>query len=137
MKLIIPEPCTQKWNEMDPASEGKYCSACAKNVIDFTGFTDSQLTAYFKKRPENVCGKLSAVQINRSLTSPIPNARAQSTFLLLRLGFSALSITSCAPELGKVAIGDVEMTEYWPTNRPTTSENSRTQKKIFTLPTLL
>ena len=123
---------------MDPASEGKFCSACAKNVIDFTGFTDSQLAAYFKKRPENICGKLSSVQVNRSLAaSPKPYERARSP-LLLGLGFAILNVTGCAPELGKVAIGDVEMTEYRPSNLPTTSENSRyAEENIRTVDTVI
>ncbi|HTF30205.1 MAG TPA: carboxypeptidase-like regulatory domain-containing protein [Flavitalea sp.] len=136
MKLIIPEPCSQKWNEMEPAFEGKFCSTCTKNVVDFTGFTDSQLAAYFKMRPNNVCGKLSVVQINRNLASPIPYARSQST-LLLGLGFSALSITGCVPELGKVTIGELEITEYQTTNLPTSSKNSRNAEDNHTVDTVI
>jgi len=134
MKLVIPEPCNQKWNEMQPALDGRFCNACAKNVIDFTGFTDAQLAAYFKSYPKNICGKLSSGQIDRSLANlraswVSKSAAASKPYsirqspLLVGLGFSLLNITSCIPAMGQVSLGEVEITETHIADSSLSSEN--------------
>lgn len=133
MKLVIPEPCKQNWNEMQPTSEGRFCSSCTKNVIDFTGFTDAQLVSYFKSSPKNVCGKLSSGQISRSLGSHGSSALPKATHkpklnsirqspLFVGLGFSLLNITSCVPTTGKVTLKELEITDTRNANSSLSSE---------------
>lgn len=69
--LQIQEPCHEDWHKMLPEEKGRFCMACQKKVIDFTGYTDRQVATFFKKpMGENVCGRLTNDQLNRALTIP-------------------------------------------------------------------
>lgn len=72
--LTIPQPCHENWNRMGPAEKGKFCNACAKQVVDFTPMSDAQLAAFFKKPSTGaVCGRFMRDQLDRDL--PIPRKR--------------------------------------------------------------
>jgi hypothetical protein len=141
MKLIIPDPCKQNWNEMQPVSDGRFCSSCAKNVVDFTSFTDAQLASYFKSYPKNVCGKLSSGQLDRNLASMKGSSLSkaasvsksysirQST-LFVGLGLSLLNMTSCIPPTAKVTLGEVETTETRKADTSTPPEKFRSSEEI-------
>ena len=51
---------------MTPTSHGAFCSACTKNVVDFTTMTDNEVEHYLlHKAGEKVCGKLKNTQLHR------------------------------------------------------------------------
>lgn len=62
-KLEITSPCDQKWDTFQPRGNNGFCDQCQKEVIDFTKFSDSEIRAFFKNRPKNVCGKLASHQV--------------------------------------------------------------------------
>ena len=65
MNIQISSPCDQDWNKMTTDNNGKFCGACAKNVVDFTGFTDAELQQYFLnfgKNNESICGRFTSNQ---------------------------------------------------------------------------
>jgi len=66
--LSIPTPCHERWEQMTPTEQGRFCSSCQKTVIDFTHMTDQQLAAFFKKPVGNVCGRLAKDQLERDIT---------------------------------------------------------------------
>ena len=80
MKVQIPEPCPQKWEEMTSVNETtKFCSNCSKSIIDFSVQSDRQIKKAIYTSPGNLCGKFSSGQLNRSLVSKenhFPNLRA-------------------------------------------------------------
>jgi hypothetical protein len=43
LRLNIPAPCTQAWNEMLPENNGRFCLSCQKKVIDFSVMSDLYL----------------------------------------------------------------------------------------------
>ncbi len=50
---------------MEGRSEGKFCNACAKTVIDFTRMSDEEVKNFLlKKQDDKVCGRFSSVQLN-------------------------------------------------------------------------
>lgn len=61
--LAIDNPCSQKWADFEDRGDRGFCSSCQKEVIDFTRMSDSEIRAYFKDLPANVCGKLRQDQI--------------------------------------------------------------------------
>jgi len=68
MKLLIPEPCSQKWESMfDLTDESKFCGVCTKQIVDFTRYSDRKLIQTIQRNPGNICGKFSKTQLNRSL----------------------------------------------------------------------
>ena len=68
--LSIPTPCHERWEQMTPTEQGRFCSSCQKTVIDFTHMTDQQLAAFFKKPVGNVCGRLAKDQLERDIIIP-------------------------------------------------------------------
>ncbi len=80
MKLQIPEPCPQKWEEMTSVNETtKFCSNCSKSIIDFSVQSDRQIKKAIYKSSGQLCGKFSSDQLNRSLDNVdnyFPNLRA-------------------------------------------------------------
>ena len=70
-QLQIPEPCHESWDKMTPGDKGRFCDSCQKTVHDFTGMSDAQLIAFFKK-PSNgsVCGRFYNDQLERDFEIP-------------------------------------------------------------------
>ena len=56
---------------MSPAEQGRFCNSCQKAVVDFTGMSDSQLVAFFKKPSTgSICGRFDNDQLGRNLSIP-------------------------------------------------------------------
>ena len=69
IQLSIPEPCHENWDNMTPTQQGRYCNACAKEVIDFSNMSDSEVLSYFlrKKKADTVCGRAFPDQLEREM----------------------------------------------------------------------
>ncbi|MBP6430523.1 MAG: carboxypeptidase-like regulatory domain-containing protein [Ferruginibacter sp.] len=73
VQLSIPKPCHQNWDKMTPTQQGRFCNACAKQVVDFTTMSDGEVLNFFlKNKTENVCGRTLPQQLNRVLEAPKP-----------------------------------------------------------------
>ncbi len=71
LKLEIENPCTENWDQMMPDEKGRFCLSCTKQVVDFSKMTDQELIRFFKQnRATEVCGQLSAHQLNQELIEP-------------------------------------------------------------------
>ena len=71
LQLSIPEPCHENWQQMTPTDQGRFCNACAKEVIDFSTMTDIQVLNYFTNMTnEKVCGRALPEQLDRTLSRP-------------------------------------------------------------------
>lgn len=68
--VSIPEPCYERWSEMTPAEQGRFCHSCQHQVIDFTKMTDAQIVSYLSKQQGRVCGRMQNFQMNRNLLPP-------------------------------------------------------------------
>ena len=70
-QLQIPEPCHESWDKMTPVDKGRFCDSCQKAVHDFTGMSDAQLIAFFKKPSTgSVCGRFYDDQLGRDFEIP-------------------------------------------------------------------
>ena len=75
-QLQIPEPCPQKWSEMQSLnSDCRFCAVCTKNIFDFTHKTDAEILEHLRKNNGNICGKFRPDQLNRPLLAPVKNTR--------------------------------------------------------------
>jgi hypothetical protein len=71
--LSIPQPCQQRWEEMEYNETGKYCANCQKTVIDFSSASDAVIISALQTN-KSICGRLSTNQLNRALIKPMePN----------------------------------------------------------------
>lgn len=97
LKIEVPNPCLEPWDKMQSTDGGKYCGSCAKNVTDFSGFTDQELISYFKNRNAESCGRFRLDQLQRELyPSVIQKGSLSPRYYWLAgvLGFAGLSLQS-------------------------------------------
>lgn len=66
MKITIPKPCHENWENMTADEKGRFCSVCSKTVQDFTAFSDEELVTVFAS-DENRCGRFREDQLERNL----------------------------------------------------------------------
>jgi hypothetical protein len=116
IKISIPEPCHEDWNKMIPNEKGRYCSACAKGVVDFTSKSKEEIQAYFiQNQGKKVCGRLSNEQLNRfDVHIPAAVLREQRSFhkafLLALFVVMGTSLFSCKNHSNE-QLGDVVVVE--------------------------
>jgi len=71
LQLDIAKPCHESREQMQPTVQGRYCVACNKQAIDFTGMRDKQLVAFFKApSPVAVSGRFVSDQLGRNIRQP-------------------------------------------------------------------
>lgn len=58
-QIAITTPCTQSWNDMAVAEQGRHCQSCCKTVIDFTAMSNTDVIAYLTSH-KNTCGRITA-----------------------------------------------------------------------------
>ena len=64
--LHINEPCTENWESMTTAEQGKFCKQCNKTVFDFTTATDTEIVKHIKAmKGEMFCGRFEENQLGR------------------------------------------------------------------------
>ena len=65
-KIIIQNPCSEKWDAMQLDTIGRFCQSCQKSVIDFTSQTDEEIKHFLKdKQGEKLCGRFYLQQLDR------------------------------------------------------------------------
>ncbi|WP_263603670.1 TonB-dependent receptor [Chryseobacterium sp. PET-29] len=115
MKLTIPTPCHENWDQMAPAEQGRFCSVCVKTVKDFTAVPDEGIVDAFSQNSEDICGRFKTSQLNRDLQFSYINtlfAKFAVGFILTAGGFTAVKAQQCEPKkdsiLKETTKGNVE-----------------------------
>jgi len=90
IQLILANPCSEQWDKMQPDGAGRYCNSCEKHILDLTTKSDAELIQFFKKKKDNVCGRLLPSQLNRDLVVP-PSKASWHWLLPLTMGAIAVS----------------------------------------------
>jgi len=110
-QLQVPEPCHEDWNKMTPGDKGRFCDSCQKTVHDFTGMSDAQLIAFFKKPSTgSVCGRFHNDQLERDFE--IPRKRLPWMKYFLQLIIPAFLFTSKAKAQGQTRLlGDTVLVD--------------------------
>jgi TonB-dependent SusC/RagA subfamily outer membrane receptor len=90
LQLVLTNPCSENWDDMRQAGVSKYCDRCDKNIIDLTNKSDAELIKFFKKKEDNVCGRLLSSQLDRKLVSP-PSKFSWQWLMSVAIGASVVS----------------------------------------------
>lgn len=108
LHLTIPEPCHEKWQDMSPTDQGRFCTACAKEVIDFSMMTDAEVLGYFSQvKNENVCGRTISSQLERVITMPKEPVKSKYwywNYITMLLLFFGKSNKITAQKKGEVVV---------------------------------
>lgn len=91
--LSIPEPCTAPWDDMAPCQQGRFCDKCQKTVIDFSNMSDAAI-ARIVSQQENICGRFSTEQLNRTISAAPQATNLKSLPRILALLLAPLLPTS-------------------------------------------
>jgi predicted house-cleaning NTP pyrophosphatase (Maf/HAM1 superfamily) len=60
MKITIPKPCSQRWEDLTLKDQGRFCSTCQQIIVDFTQMSDQEIVEYLKVHTTGkVCGKIT------------------------------------------------------------------------------
>jgi TonB family protein len=71
MRISIPKPCHEDWNQMTPNEQGRFCLSCQKTVVDFTNMTKTEISDYFKIMVnENICGRIKKSDLSEDVVLP-------------------------------------------------------------------
>lgn len=96
--IQVPNPCHENWQEMTPVEQGRHCGVCAKNVIDFTKFTDKELLDFLSTPKQNICGRFNNKQLDREITYPLqPKKYSFPTTWLFGLSLLAGTVATSLP----------------------------------------
>lgn len=106
-KITIPKPCHKDWNKMTEGEKGRFCSSCAKTVIDFTKQSTEEIEAYLvENKNKRTCGHFYKKQLD-SITIEIPQVTFnqqlsfQKLFILSLFFAMGTSLFSCKYSDGK------------------------------------
>jgi hypothetical protein len=78
IQLSIPTPCHENWHAMLPSQQGKFCSACATQVVDFSAMSDTEVLQFFTtNKNKTICGRTATDQLNRTF---VANQRKSTIF---------------------------------------------------------
>ena len=113
-EIIIPNPCSENWENMTVSEQGKFCQNCQKDVVDFTQKSDKEVLDILAKSKGNLCGRFTKQQ----LSTPFVDYAAPSRMSFGQRAAGVLLATSL------LAIGAEAQT----TNNPTIQTNHDTQK---------
>lgn len=91
LHLSIPRPCNQNWNTFTPTAKGGFCASCAKEVIDFTGWSDDRIKAYFTQATGSTCGRFRPAQLTTYSLEP---AQSRTPWLRALVASALLLLTS-------------------------------------------
>ncbi|QOG01663.1 hypothetical protein [Flavobacterium sp. MDT1-60] len=62
--LEIANPCTENFDKMIPNSKGSFCDSCAKNVIDLSKKTNTEVARFIaENKGKNICARLKTTQL--------------------------------------------------------------------------
>lgn len=114
-KINIPKPCHEDWNQMTPEETGRFCSSCAKSVVDFSEMKSAEIQDYFiKHQGQKICGRFRNEQIHDKFDLQIPLSTLEDrmpfrkAFLLTLFVVMGSTLFSCKNHddatLGEVSI---------------------------------
>ncbi len=117
IKISIPKPCNENWENMSAEEKGRFCSVCSKTVIDFTSSTNEEISNYFLNigSSNKVCGRFKVNQLSSfSVQIPLSVFSQKMTFqkafflsLFIVMGTSLLSckdVNNQTYTLGKISV---------------------------------
>lgn len=62
--LEIASPCSENFDKMIPNSRGSFCDSCAKNVIDLSKKTNSEVAKFIaENKGKNICARVKSTQL--------------------------------------------------------------------------
>ena len=102
MTPTIKNSCPENWDKMSPENQGRFCSACAKIVVDFTKKTTDEIIDFLSgNKNEEICGR-----VKKSALVPVRVKSGMKLFAAaLYFVFGSFLFTSCGPDDDEEVMG--------------------------------
>ncbi|SNR67139.1 energy transducer TonB [Flavobacterium sp. ov086] len=118
LKITIPEPCHENWDQMTPKDSGRFCMSCSKTVTDFTTMLPDEVQHFFiQNQNKSICGRFKNEQLE-TVTIQIPSQvlytqiNYHKMFLLALFIAMGTTLFSCADKDGnKNRIDKIEIVD--------------------------
>lgn len=68
IQLSIAQPCDKNWTNMQPDEQGRFCTSCKKNVIDFTVMDSNEIYKTILNSHANICGRINQAQLDAPIS---------------------------------------------------------------------
>ena len=93
--LEIINPCSENFDKMIPSSNGSFCDSCAKNVIDLSRKTNSEVAKFISEnKVQNICARLKVTQLEEEFecreTSKLNNFKYAAVAASILLASNAI-----------------------------------------------
>lgn len=63
--IKIQTPCSEDWNAMQPNDRGAFCQSCAKNVIDLTRMSNTEIHSVLRENQhQSICTRIQNEQLD-------------------------------------------------------------------------
>ncbi|SFT75674.1 Por secretion system C-terminal sorting domain-containing protein [Lishizhenia tianjinensis] len=108
-KISIPEPCHEDWNTMTPNAKDRFCSSCAKTVVDFTHLSKEEIMSHLSSH-KNVCGRLNSNQLNTIYQLPYKERFKLARFAAACLLVFGLGLFNYSCEMESPQVNLLELT---------------------------
>src|SRR5690606_33211822 len=98
MKISIPQPCHENWNDMLPEEKGRFCLSCQKSVYDYTKFSDNEIIETLQTKSD-ICIKSTSKELeklnllleNKNKFRYLSFVRYSTIFFFLGIGTTSFS----------------------------------------------
>ncbi|KQT19268.1 hypothetical protein ASG31_17980 [Chryseobacterium sp. Leaf404] len=126
--IRIADPCIEKLDNMQDVPDGKFCSICNKNVVDFSEFTSSELQNFFvENKVQQVCGnftKKTTQDKQAKKNSPTKHLQRNTNFSKIAAGMAlTASIINVYPAQTIKPVAEQTF------KKPTQQQNEKQQDK--------
>lgn len=111
MRISIEKPCHEDWQAMTPETQGRFCGACEKTVVDFTTMSDAEILQYFSK-PDvgKTCGRFRVEQLAESgAANSLKPSKSLLHFAYLLVVVLGVGLSSCNNHVQGEIMGDTTM----------------------------
>lgn len=92
----IPNPCHEKWDRMLPQDRDKFCMQCSKEVFDFTGLDNAEISQKVEQSKGRICGRMLQSQLNRPIEIQVKTKNNSSFFYKVLAGMFLIGTTGSA-----------------------------------------
>lgn len=120
MKYIqIQTPCSEDWNAMTPNEKGSFCQSCAKDVLDLTKMSNTEIhSVILQNEHQSICTRIQNTQLDSlnleyerwSRGTRYHMQRAMVASLLIVFGLTLFSCTNHQQE-EQIRITQKKLTE--------------------------
>ena len=89
IQINMPNPCSQKWEDMATSWQDRFCTRCNNTIIDFTAYSDTSIYNFFSGNNGHVCGRFLGTQLDRNIHIP-PQPHSHLYRLTVAFGLTLL-----------------------------------------------